>query len=386
MHHNISTLSPIYGKLRVSKANVDRHSAGRTRGITGLVYSSVRTITQGVGFAINFALTQLDAQFASTSVKSPRNEKLDAIKSVINGVIGDRLAASGNTLAIQAHLRASGEHPSTLPKIIGTASNAVVATAAKVRWIVMVHGLCMNDWQWTRDGHNHGEQLAQLMNAQVYYFVYNSGESITKNGEALARSLQNLLIEYPALKPEITLICHSMGGLVSRRACQFAEQFSMPWFTCIKAIVFLGTPHQGALLERAGQWVDRALGFSPYSAPFARLSKVRSVGINDLCNGIPNSPVDALPSRIACYAVAASKEKCPSPGVATPLKRAPARVIARLHGDGLVTVASALGDHKQLSKSLAIAPANRLVCYETDHFDLLSSKLVFKQLEKWLVP
>ena len=356
------------------------------------MYGSVRTITQGVGLAINFGLTQLDAQFKSTTGASP---KLDAIKSAINGVIGDRLAASGNTLAIQAQLRASPKNDSTSPEK-ATAPNAIEAAAdtkatnalgiSKTRWIVMIHGLCMNDWQWTRDGQNHGEQLAQLMDAQVYYFVYNSGQSITKNGEAFAQSLQNLFIDNPTPVLEITLICHSMGGLVSRRACQFAEKFSMPWFTSLKAMVFLGTPHHGALLERAGQWVDRALSASPYSAPFARLSKVRSTGINDLCNGIPNSALDALPKRVACYAVAASKEKLPCADTAALLKRAPARAIARLQGDGLVTVASALGDHKQIAKSLAIAPTNRLVCYETDHFDLLSSKPVFEQLQTWLVP
>ena len=367
MHHNIANLSPIVGKPRV-KPKAGRKPAGRTRGITGFVYGSVRSITQGVGIAINFALTQLDAQFGTGASGWASSPEREAIKSAINGVMGDRLAATGNSLAIQAHLKAGA------------------ANTNKPHWIIMIHGLCMNDLQWTRNGHNHGEQLAQSMDADVYYFVYNSGESIAKNGQALAQSLQTLLDRHPTLAPDITLLCHSMGGLVSRRACQFAEQFSMPWLASLKNIVFLGTPHQGALLERAGQWVDRALGVSPYSAPFARLSKVRSVGINDLCHGIPNSPVDALPKSAACYAIAASKEKRPSVDTTMSAKRIPARLLARLHGDGLVTVASALGDHKTTSKGISIAPANRFICYETDHFDLLSSPQVFQQLKKWLNP
>ena len=50
-------------------------------------------------------------------------------------------------------------------------------------------------------------------------------------------------------------------------------------------LVFLGTPHHGAPLERAGHWVDLLLGATPYAAPFARLGKVRSAGITDLRHG-----------------------------------------------------------------------------------------------------
>jgi hypothetical protein len=49
--------------------------------------------------------------------------------------------------------------------------------------------------------------------------------------------------------------------------------------------VFLDTPHHGALLERGGNWVNLCLGLSPYTAPFARLCKLRSAGITDLRYG-----------------------------------------------------------------------------------------------------
>ena len=87
-------------------------------------------------------------------------------------------------------------------------------------------------------------------------------------------------------------------------------------------MLFLGTPHHGAPLERAGSWVDLLLGISPYSAPFARLGMARSDGIRDLRHGIivetdwqahPSSPrADhrssvPLPAHVACYTIAATR-------------------------------------------------------------------------------
>ena len=46
-------------------------------------------------------------------------------------------------------------------------------------------------------------------------------------------------------------------------------------------IVFLGTPHQGAPLERAGHALQTALGLTPWTAPFVRLGQLRSAGIQD---------------------------------------------------------------------------------------------------------
>ena len=59
----------------------------------------------------------------------------------------------------------------------------------------------------------------------------------------------------------------------------------MRWPARLDDLVFLGTPHHGAPLERAGNWVDLLLGATPYAAPFARLGKLRSAGITDLRHG-----------------------------------------------------------------------------------------------------
>lgn len=56
-----------------------------------------------------------------------------------------------------------------------------------------------------------------------------------------------------------------------RSALFAASQQAMHWPGVLKNIVFLGTPHHGSPLERAGNWIDVVLGSTAYSRPFAKL-------------------------------------------------------------------------------------------------------------------
>ena len=76
-----------------------------------------------------------------------------------------------------------------------------------------------------------------------------------------------------------------MGGLVSRSAFHVAQSSGHKWPERLNKLVFLGTPHHGAALEKAGNWIDLILGAHAYTVPFARLVKVRSAGITDLRYG-----------------------------------------------------------------------------------------------------
>jgi len=78
-------------------------------------------------------------------------------------------------------------------------------------------------------------------------------------------------------------------------------------------MVFLGTPHHGAVLAKGGHWADILLQISPYSAPFAKVTKVRSSGLTDLRHGYiidedwNNEEVRKiipLPKNIQCYSIA----------------------------------------------------------------------------------
>ena len=202
-----------------------------------------------------------------------------------NGVLGDHLEATGNPLAIATEFRRDGH---ALP--IARKQLAMRMPRAGSRLLVLVHGLCMNDLQWAHAGHDHGEALARGLGYAPVYLHYNSGRHVSSNGLELADLLERLVAAWPVPVEEISLLCHSMAGLVARSALDRAFVAGLAWSKLPIRVIFLGTPHHGAPLERAGSLADLLIGMSPYSAPFVRLGKIRSSGIQDLRHGnISNS-------------------------------------------------------------------------------------------------
>lgn len=61
----------------------------------------------------------------------------------------------------------------------------------------------------------------------------------------------------------ITIVAHSMGGLVARLALESGKYDAEPWFPKVKSFITLGTPHLGAPLALARiLGMDSALGIS----------------------------------------------------------------------------------------------------------------------------
>jgi pimeloyl-ACP methyl ester carboxylesterase len=187
---------------------------------------------------------------------------------------------------------------------------------------------------------------------------------------------------------ELAIIGHSMGGLVARSAIHCATQAGHRWPTHLRKLVFLGTPHHGAPLERLGNWVDTALEVSPYTAPFASLGKIRSAGITDMRYGNlleddwkgrdrfapgsdPRRPLP-LPQDVQCYVIAATRQAAEASGHDLP-------------GDGLVPVDSALGRHPNPEMSLALSDSRQWIAFGMSHWDLLSHTAVYAQIQRWLV-
>jgi len=156
MHHAIARAPGI----------LDRPAQGLAGGTADLAYETVREVTRLVGGRIAAILASLMAMEGERH-STPERE---AVLAALNGVMGDYLAATDNPLAISMRLRRDGQ-PLTLERQALAA--AMLQRGSKL--IVLVHGLCMNDPQWTRNGHNHGAALASELGCTTVHLHYDSG-------------------------------------------------------------------------------------------------------------------------------------------------------------------------------------------------------------------
>lgn len=352
MHQRIANVSPPVGGV------VDRP----THGITGLVYRAVRGTTGLVGGGLDLALASVQAALPASPRDVPGDHDMptrDAIVAALNGVVGDHLHRTGNPLAITLQLQRRG--PVT------------------PRLLLLVHGLGLSDHAWMQRGHDHGQALAAALGCTPVYARYNTGRHISVNGRELAAELGRLAGGWPVPLESIALLGHSMGGLVLRSAMHQALQAGMAWPQQVRHMVFLGSPHHGAPLERTGNWVHRGLGISPYLAPFSRVTGLRSEGITDLGHGnlldedwaagkFAGRDARAavpLPAGVACHAIAGTL----SEGALT---------------DGLVQVTSALGRHAVAERDLHFPEQDRWIAQGVGHLALLHDETVFQKMRQWL--
>ncbi len=369
MHHTIVSGMGIAAKS----------SAGRTSGITGFVYGAVRGTTRVLGKGVDAALRAIEAT-ASANAGSPER---DALIAALNGLFGDHLADSNNPLAIRMALRCDG-----VALDLNGDALAARLPAATGKILVLAHGLCMNDRQWTRNSHDHGQALARSQGFTPVYLHYNSGRHVWQNGREFADMVQQLLARWPVPLEELVIVGHSMGGLVARSACHHAAVEGQPWLRSLSKLVCLGTPHHGAPLERGGRWIDVLLGLSPYAAPFARLGKTRSAGITDLRFGNVQDAAGSGRDRHAQHRDDRPPTPLP-PGVQTwllaaTLSASPGRVHSTMIGDGLVPVPSALGEHRDAALALDVPPSHRHIVADCGHLDLLCHADVSQHLQQWL--
>lgn len=355
-----------------------------TGGLTGQIYQAVRGVARLAGRGTEAALGMLLPLLDDPATYPDASPQREAVLAALNGVLGDRLQSLGNPLAQAMELRADGAALTLSPDAL-----TAQLPEASPHLLLLIHGLCMNDSQWRRSGHDHGAFLAQALGATPIYLRYNSGLHVSVNGRELALQLERMAAAWPVPLERITIVGHSMGGLVARSAVAVGQAMGLSWTGRLRALVFLGTPHHGAPLERAGHGADWLLASNPFTAPFARLGRLRSAGITDLryghvqdadwqgrdrfASGADHREPLPLPDGVACYAVAGT------------LAGPRSRLVERLTGDGLVPLDSALGRHENPSMRLALAPDHQRVVHRTGHLDLLSSPKVAAQLRTWLV-
>lgn len=362
LHHTIARLPGVLGKA----------SDQPTRGITGFVYRSIRGVTRTVGGGI-------DGVLRVAAPREPQHApRRDALVAALNGLVGDHLHDTANPLAIGMQLRREGK---ALPLQRDALAQALPNATGRIA--VLVHGLCMGDLQWSRNGHDHGAALAAASDFTPVYLNYNSGLHISSNGREFARQLEVLVAAWPVEVSEVAILGYSMGGLLARSACEHARVEHHAWLSRLRSIVFLGTPHAGSPLERTGNRLDAILGASPYTTALSRLGKLRSAGITDLrhaslsdadwqdrdrfASHTPAHTPIPLPRGVRCHAIAGS--------VARKLGRG-----AHLVGDGLVPLDSALGIHADPARHLRLPETRKVIVHGTSHLGLLDSREVQEEI------
>jgi len=365
MHYNIANFGGLSRK----------RGKQRTSGITGFVYRRIRSIT---GLAGNGFDALMDKLSVIVTEKEPTPEQ-EAIVAALNGVIGDHLVETNNPLAIPMQLRRNGKTVTTFNQLLEDGQGKSI--------VLLIHGSCMNDLQWTRQGHNHGLALEKDFGYKPVYLFYNSGKHISQNGQELSDILEHFFI-HTSDELNLVILAHSLGGLVARSAYHYGKEREHQWLRHLKKVIFLGTPHHGAPLEQTGNWIDHMLAKKPYSAPISRLGKLRSAGITDLRFGNildkdwnrydrfvrvgdQRTPVP-LPENIECYTMAAVINSLSS------------KLGDDLIGDGLVPLYSALGRHNNPGLNLTFLKNNQSIGRNLKHLDLLSNQEVYTTIKKWI--
>ncbi|PRY33763.1 alpha/beta fold hydrolase [Umezawaea tangerina] len=219
------------------------------------------------------------------------------LTGALNGAVGDRLARDYPALATRLH--ATGDGP------VGG------------HVVVFLHGLVHTELHW-----GHGD-LAAEVGASAVHVRYNSGRDITANAADLAALLEVLVTDHPVTR--LSLVGHSMGGLVARAAVHRAVAEGGTWLPPLGDVVCLGSPHLGSPVERGAAVMALLLNGFPESAPLGALVDRRSAGIKDLAHGTPYQAAPQVRQHFLAATVAAN----------------PAGLPGRLVGDLLVSTASA---------------------------------------------
>lgn len=355
-----------------------RPFAGVNRFFTAPIHRVIRGVARLVGTELDSALARV-APLIGHSVPGARRE---AALAILNGVLGDHLAETGNPLAISMSLRRG----SRAIDVDDAESARRALSDARQKVLVLVHGSCLGDRCWTRAGHDVAAALERDLGFTCLHLNYNTGRHISTNGTEFAKLLEHVLGAWPVHLDELVLVGHSMGGLVARSACHAGDTLGHTWRRKLTNLVCIASPHHGAPLERGGNWIDVLLGVTHYSAPLARLGMIRSAGVTDLrfgnvldehwrgrdrfaARGDARTWLE-LPEGVQCYAMAATRTSEPGAGPYA--------------SDGLVSVDSALGRHRRAELTLAFPDTHQWIGFGMGHLDLLGHPEAYDILRSWL--
>lgn len=315
----------------------------------------------------------------NSSVPSETKRGAAAI-GILDGLIGDQLAAERSPLAPDTAVRVNGAVVPVTPAGLATAF-----PDATGHLTVFLHGLMETEFAWGRgDRPTYGTRLADDLGSTEVMIRYNSGRHISDNGHELAQLLDDLVLLWPVPVTGLTLIGHSMGGLVIRSACHQAVGRDAYWPDLVRHTVCLGTPHLGAPLARGVHRATAALRLWSTSRPFGALLGRRSAGVHDLFRGAVTEEHwrDTDPEAFWQPAVDYPPllEGARHLYVTATVTRRPDHPFGRIVGDGLVLTNSGGGRDRKHHLGFEIDDGFHIG--GAHHFTLLNDDAVYE----WMLP
>lgn len=346
-------------------------------GISGLVYTGVRA-----GVTAGGTLATATAQ--AIGRRRPRGALLDSVAGrtaagILAGAFGERPHTPPTAMTVRLD---GAEVP------IERATLAAAYPDASDHLVLFLHGLIETERWWyprpPRDGtparQDFGTRLVAELDCTPIYLRYHSGRNISASGAELDALLNRLHAEWPREVRAISVVGHSMGGLVARAAVYSATAARSPWLDRLSNLVYLGTPHNGAPLELGAHVLSWTLRRFPETRPLGELLELRSEAIKDLRFGYLHEEqwsrrdADRLLDRVV-------HESPPVPSrvrqhsYTVTLARKRNGPLARFLGDLLVTPASS---------EAVLDAASRHWSGGLHHFHLLSHDEVYARLREWL--
>jgi hypothetical protein len=305
----------------------------------------------------------------------------------VNGLFGDRLARDHPELALPVGFWDDGREVSLEPPAVAEAFGD-----ATPRIAVFIHGLCETEDAWRAPypggapRPTYGDRLRSDLGITPVFVRYNTGLHVSDNGRTLAARLDELVAAWPTRVEAITLIGHSMGGLVARSACRYADTEGRDYTSRITHVICLGTPHLGAPLEKAANAAAWPLGRLPETRPFADLFlNGRSAGIKDLRFGscleedwCDCDPDEFLRDRCCECPFLETATYC---FIAATLSASP-RGAGGAVGDLLVTYSSASGEGRR--RRIPFEAEHGSHVGRLDHLRLLNHPAVYERIHEWL--
>ena len=346
-------------------------------------YASIEAACTGAAKAVS-ALTGGGHVTEDDPRPSPSHTALGAQTiAVLHGLIGDDMERSARVLAYPMAIRVDGRPVPPQYRAL-----AAAFPHAGAHLVVFLHGLVEAESAWRLGGRpTYGERLDSEAETTSFFLRYNTGRRIATNGADLSTMLEQLVIAWPVRVHRITLVGHSMGGLVSRSAAHQAAESGRRWVDLLTDVFTLGTPHLGAPLAHGVHMAAAAMALAPETRPFAKLLARRSAGVRDLIHGSITEE-DGHARYADSFDVGAATDMSVPDRVrhhhaSAVVTGSPRNPIGTFVGDGLVRTDSAGGRNKL--RNIGLRPDDGLAINSAHHFTLLNDERVYSWMRRALV-